>query len=142
MSDDFSTYIQGERDRLDTQRSHWIDIKRQCDGKLAEIANEYAAIDAYERAKTGKPVPAATRRSYARRGNRREDILSALRQAPAGASRGELLDHLGVKGEKSDAVSVSNALYKLVRDGEVAREGGRYYLVDGHLAARLAAAAE
>jgi hypothetical protein len=43
-----------------------------------------------------------------------------------GLSRGEILERMGLKGDKSGEMSVSNALTALTKRNEVRREGGRY----------------
>jgi Fe2+ or Zn2+ uptake regulation protein len=83
-------------------------------------------FDAFE----GKAAPArgtTTRRaSGARRGSKREGIMEVLKAHPAGLTRGELLEKLKVKGDKSGEVSVSNALTALTKGNQVARKDGKY----------------
>jgi hypothetical protein len=43
-----------------------------------------------------------------------------------GLSRGEILEHMGLKGDKSGEMSVSNALTALAKSNQVHREGGKY----------------
>ncbi len=99
--------------------------------KLGEINREFAAIEAYEAAKSGKAVSArgggvsGGRRRQARRGSRREALLELIKGA-AGLSRGEILERMGLKGDKSGEMSVSNALTALTKSDQVRREGGKY----------------
>lgn len=133
MSDDvnFAEYIQSERDSLTIRRRQLLNERGEIDRVLAGIETEFAAVSAYEAAKTGKTLQptrsgAAQR---ARRGSRREAILSELSAAPNGMTRGELLDAFGVKGNKSGEGSVSNALAALQKAGQVARQGGGRWAV-------------
>jgi hypothetical protein len=100
--------------------------------KLDDINRELAAINAYEAAKTGK-APAAARqphgaraRPQARRGSKRETLMRVIKQNPSGLTRGEILDRMGLKGDKSGEMSVSNALTALTKANQVTRREGRY----------------
>ena len=86
-----------------------------------------AAVDAYETAKTGKAArqAAGSRQQGARRGSRREALLELIRQSD-GLSRGEILERMGLKGDKSSEMSVSNALTALTKSNQVRREDGKY----------------
>jgi hypothetical protein len=55
-------------------------------------------------------------------------LLELIRQSD-GLSRGEILERMSLKGDKSGEMSVSNALTALAKRNHVRREGGRYYLV-------------
>lgn len=134
MSEDFATWIKSERERLSKQRDEMNQMMIGCQRELAEIDREFAAIDAYEAAKKGKPAQqakvgdggtAGTKR--ARRGSIRDNLLNIISAAPAGMSRGEIINHLGIKGDKGREMSVSNALTALIRTEQVYREGGKYH---------------
>lgn len=134
MSEGFATYIQSERDRLNTLRATALEARAEIDDSLAAIDREFAAIDAYEAAKTGKTQAPAKKGSVprARRGSRREGIVNALRAAPLGLMRSEITTALGVKGDKAGEMSVSNALTALKKAGAVQRqENGRWTTVAG-----------
>ena len=62
-------------------------------------------------------------------GSKREALLAVIRENPAGLSRGEILQHMGLKGDKAGEMSVSNALTALAKGNQVRREGGKYRLV-------------
>lgn len=131
MADEtFSTYMQRERDRLHAEREAIFTEQRQLETKLNEINREFAAVDAYEAAKSGKsPARAASptgRRRQARRGSRRDALMQLIKSA-AGLSRGEILEKMGLKGDKSGEMSVSNALTALTKALHVRREGGKYH---------------
>ena len=67
----------------------------------------------------------AGRQQRVRRGSRREELLNLIREGN-GLSRGEILDRMGLKGDKSGEMSVSNALTALTKRNQVRREGGKY----------------
>ena len=123
----FSEFISRERDRLRAEREQIFNQQEELQRKLEAINREFAAIGAYETAKTGKAArqTSAGRQPRARRGSRREALLELIRQGD-GLSRGELLERMGLKGDKSGEMSVSNALTALTKSNQVHREGGKY----------------
>src|SRR3954452_2864466 len=125
----FAEYIARERDRLHAEREQIFTQQEELTWRLEALNREFAAIEAYETAKTGKAArqqaPAA-RQSHTRRGSRREGLLELIRQSD-GLSRGEILDRMGLKGDKAGEMSVSNALTALAKSNQVRREGGKYY---------------
>jgi hypothetical protein len=125
----FAEYIARERDRLRAEREQIFNQQEELTRRLEALNREFAAIEAYETAKTGKAArqraPAA-RQPRARRGSRREGLLELIRQSD-GLSHGEILERMGLKGDKAGAMSVSNALTALAKSNQVRREGGKYY---------------
>ncbi|MGE3284378.1 MAG: hypothetical protein AB7O13_25950 [Alphaproteobacteria bacterium] len=123
----FAEYITRERDRLHAEREQIFSQQEELQRKLDAVNREFAAIEAYETAKTGKAArPAlAGRQPRARRGSRREALLELIRQSD-GISRGEILERMGLKGDKSGEMSVSNALTALTKRSQVRREDGKY----------------
>ena len=108
MSDDsFSDYIKRERDRLQAEREAIITQQRDLDKRLAEVNRESQAVDAYQNAKRRKAPAKQTsgrKTTEARQGQRsskREGILEVIKGAAAGLSRREILDKMGLKGNKS-----------------------------------------
>ena len=129
MSDDsFSDYIARERDRLSREREEIASQRRELDNRLAAIDREFQAIEVYETAKTGKPKSDRRMQTQRRmpRGSRREELLNLIREGN-GLSRREILERVGVKGDKSGEMSVSNALTALAKGNQVRRESGKYY---------------
>src|SRR5690349_20854897 len=129
MSDDrFSDYIARERERLGREREEISNQRRELDNRLAAIDREYQALDAYQTAKTGKR--SGSRRtqmqSRAPRGSRREGLLNLIRDGN-GLSRSEILERMGLKGDRSAEMSVSNTLNALLKRNQVRREGRKYY---------------
>src|SRR6476469_6841683 len=123
----FSEFISRERDRLRAEREQVFNQQEELKRRLDAINREFAAVDAYETAKTGKAArqAAGSRQQGARRGSRREALLELIRQSD-GLSRGEILERMGLKGDKSSEMSVSNALTALTKSNQVSRIGGKY----------------
>ena len=123
---DFSTYIESERQRLKDRRQTMEAHIAEHQAQLAELDREFAAIDAYERAKTGKSTNTATAKR-ARYGSKREAVYNVIGER-GGASRGDILRALGVNGDKSGEMAVSNALTAIKKAGKIMRDGGVWYL--------------
>ena len=129
MADEtFATFMQRERDRLHAEREQIFNQQQELEAKLADLNRELSAIDAYEAAKSGKPARAtSTRRaSTSRRGSKREQLLEVIR-AGGGLARGEILEKMGLKGNKAGEMSVSNALTALTKTNQVSRRDGKYH---------------
>ena len=125
----FAEYIARERDRLRAEREQIFTQQEELQRQLDAVNREFAAIEAYEGAKTGKAArqqAPAGRQSRARRGSRREGLLELIQQGN-GLSRGEILERMGLKGDKQGEMSVSNALTALAKRNQIRREGGKYY---------------
>lgn len=125
----FQQYIQRERTRLHAERQTITAQQKEFDKKLAAIDRELEAVDAHEAAKTGKKLSARgrtqTRARGARRGSRREELMNVIRSSE-GLTRGQILEKLGLKGNKSDEMSVSNALTALTKSNQVRRDDRKY----------------
>ena len=129
----FSDYIAQERERLHRERDQLFEQRAEIDKKLAAISAEFNAVDAYEAAKAGKKVATKAtggsgRGRGTRRGSKREALLAVIRENPTGLSRGEILQQMGLKGDKAGEMSVSNALTALTKGNQVHRDGGKYRL--------------
>ena len=108
-----------QREAIFTQQQ---DLQRQLD----EVNAMLGKFDVFE----GKATPArrqtGTRRSSGgRSGSKREALLTVIREG-GGLSRGEILEKMGLKGNKSGEMSVSNALTALTKANQVARREGKY----------------
>jgi hypothetical protein len=123
----FSEFISRERERLRAEREQVFSQQEELERRLDALNREFAAIEAYETAKTGKAARQASagRQPRARRGSRREALLELIRQSD-GLSRGEILERMGLKGDKAGEMSVSSALTALTKNNQVRREGGKY----------------
>lgn len=93
---------------------------RVCPGRLTgmEQAVAFASTDtAYTNVKGTKSAPAPKRtprrRRKARRGEKRQAVFDVIKEHPEGLTRGEVLQLIGVNGDKSGEQSVSNALSAL-----------------------------
>jgi len=124
----FAEFIARERERLHAERETIFNQQRELQTKLDAINREFAAIEAYEAAKTGKVVrqPGARGAQRARSGSKRGQILELLKQNPAGLARKDILDRMGLKGDKAGAMSVSNSLTGMIKGNQVTRRDGRY----------------
>src|SRR3954468_8220922 len=96
----FAEYIARERDRLRAEREQVFSQQEELQRKLDAINREYAAIEAYETAKTSKAGrrTQAHRQPRARRGSRRQALLELIRQSD-GLSRGVILERMGLMGD-------------------------------------------
>jgi hypothetical protein len=129
MSDEsFADYVARERDRIVGSRRWCERAIAEYEEALAKLAKEEEAVDAYERAKSGRETIAPPTKQRTRPGSSRRVIVNAVSAAPNGMSRGELIGFFGVKGDKSGEMSVSNALTALTKRRELIRVGGRYHL--------------
>jgi hypothetical protein len=132
MADSFAGFIQHERDRLSTARESIFEQQQELKEKLANINRELAAIDAYEAAKTEQAAPGIRRAAArlasqrGRRGSRREAILQLIKDNPSGLSRGEILQHMNLKGNHSGEMAVSNTLTALTKENQVSRRDRKY----------------
>lgn len=129
----FADVMQQERERLHREREEIFNQQQELENKLAALNRELSAIDAYEAARSGKAAPAArqtraprARRQGGRRGSKREALLELIKANPNGLSRGDILQKMGLKGDKAGEMSVSNALTALTKSNQVARREGKY----------------
>jgi len=117
-----------------TVRDALFTAQHELEEKLAEINRELAAIDAYEAAKAGKlPTSLPRRRGggtrpRARSGSKRDALLKLIEESE-GLTRGEILERMGLKGNKAGEMSVSNLLTALTKANQVVRADGRYRVV-------------
>jgi hypothetical protein len=127
--ENFAEYVTQERERLTANRVAALEARRQADQDLLAVEAEFRAIDAYEAAKSGKRiVHNGAGNGRRQRGSRREEILGVIQHSANGMKRREILETMGVKGDKSAEMSVSNALSALIKGGVLSRtEDGAYY---------------
>ncbi len=117
----FEAVVEAERERLKSKRSEITDKIKALEKELVGIDREAEAVNAYYAAKTGKRVSSGQR---ALRGSRRKDILEFVKNG--GMGRADILEALGVKGDKSGEQSVSNALSSMKKSGALAVDDGKY----------------
>ena len=131
MADDLDAAITRQRERLTKTRNDVQGKIAKLQEQLAEIDRRFAAVLAYEQTLAGKlPFPALSKRRQsakpAGRGKKQAEVLRVIEQHPNGMTRGELIDAIGVKGSKSGAQSVSNALTALKKAGKIASTDGKW----------------
>ena len=124
MAATFEEMVLQERHRLDSQITDIEIRQRALQEEMALVKRELAAVDAYEAAKSGKPRHATTSRSP--RVSRRDGILAMIKQHANGISRGDLIEAMGLKGNKSSEQSVSNALNNMKKAGAIVSRDGKY----------------
>ena len=129
----FATFIKKERARLDKARKEALANKAAVDREVASLERELAALAAYQQAKgapvrraTAKRGPGKASRRPGRRGEKRQAVLDLIQKNPVGLSRGEILNQMGVKGNRSAEQSVSNALSALKKSAKVNSRQGKY----------------
>ena len=130
MADDLDAAITRQRERLTKTRNDVQGKIAKLQEQLAEIDRQFAAVLAYEQTLAGKlPVPALSKQKQstkrAGRGQKQAEVLRLIEQQPNGMKRGEVIDAIGVKGSKSGAQSVSNALTALKKAGKIASTDGK-----------------
>jgi hypothetical protein len=121
----FASMIAKERERLSKQREDAIARRKAIESELEGIETELAAVNAYEAAKSGK-LPRARNGVRAPRGQRQQQIIELLHRHASGLSRGDIIEKLGAKGNKSEEQGVSNALHVLKKLKKVTAKGGKY----------------
>jgi hypothetical protein len=120
-------FITEQRDALLRQRETIYNQQQDLQRELDQVNEMLRKFDAFEgkavRPATGRP---RTRQTSARRGSKREELLNVIR-AGGGLARGEILEKMGLKGNKAGEMSVSNALTALTKASQVRRDGGKYH---------------
>ena len=91
-------------------------------------------MPAYENALNSKLPAKATPKQRqivkrAGRGEKQAQVLKLVEAATEGATRGELIEKLGIKGSKSGEQSVSNALNALKKAGKIGSTDGKWHVV-------------
>lgn len=122
-------FIARQREALLNQRQELLNQQGALQEQLDQLDEMLTKFDVFEgkyanRRGARKPV---TRRgpSGGRRGSRREELLQVIREGH-GLTRGEILDRLGLKGNKAGEMSVSNALTALTKNNQLRRDGRKY----------------
>jgi hypothetical protein len=134
-SESLNASIRNESKRLRKARDKAVQKKRDIDQELEAIERELAAIEAYEKAKgvsARAPKRVKAKRTAARRaprGEKRAAVIEVVSKHPDGLSRGEILNLMGVKGDKSGEQSVSNALSALTKQNQLGKRDKKYVSV-------------
>ena len=120
-------FIARQREALLNQRQEILNKQKELDAELEKVDQMLTKFDVFEGKAASRRSTGTTRRSSGRRGSRREGILSIIREA-GGLTRGEILEKMGLKGNKSGEMSVSNALTALTKGNQVRRDENRKYV--------------
>lgn len=127
MADTFEKFVEKERARLAKERQALLAEQKATADKLASVDKELLAITAYEDAKKGKPKRATGPRGPRQGTSKRAELLQLIKDSPSGMSRGDILERLGLKGNKSGEQSVSNGLTALKKAGTITSKDGKYH---------------
>ena len=118
-------FVTKQREALLQQREVIFNQQHELQRQLDEVNEMLRKFDVFE----GKVVPAQSRSRRAtggrRRGSKRDELLKVIREGN-GLTRGQILEKMGLKGNKSGEMSVSNALTALTKAQQVARRDGKY----------------
>jgi hypothetical protein len=128
----FARLVTAERKRLQKLRDKVHARKTQIDRELSDIERDLQVVGGFfasggqsgrrasaERSSTGAAGPAG-------RGQRRQQVLDAIKSGADGATRGDIINKMGAKGDRALEQSISNALAALFKSKSVSRENGRY----------------
>ena len=118
-------FITKQRDALLAQREAIFTQQQELQRQLDEVNGMLAKFDVFEGKRVPQAQPRARRSSSTRRGSKRDELMKVIREG-GGLSRGEILEKMGLKGNKQGEMSVSNALTALTKASQVARRDGKY----------------
>lgn len=118
--------IEAERTRLNDARSDAMARRSAIDEELTEIDRLLNAANAYEAALTGKTTSRKTGTRGPRSSGRTANLLALIQNTPDGMKRADILEKMGVKGDKSGENSVSTALTNLKKQSKIGLKDGLY----------------
>jgi len=120
-------FIARQREALLNQRQELLNQQQAVQEQLDQVDEMLRKFDAFGGKSPGRRQTRSTvaRPTSGRRGSRREELLNVIREGH-GLTRGEVLEKLGLKGNKSGEMSVSNALTALTKSNQVRRDGRKY----------------
>src|SRR5437879_9354475 len=123
--EDTQAFITKQREALLAQRETIFTLQADLQKQLDEVNGMLAKFDVFE-GKRATPMTTRSRRaSGSRQGSKRDELLKVIREGH-GLTRGEILEKMGLKGNKTGEMSVSNALTALTKGNQVARRDGKY----------------
>jgi hypothetical protein len=129
QDEDFSTYMARERERLASLKRALHDRVGEYQAQLAEVDRELVAIDAYEKAKTGKQMQSKNARTRQRRADLSDNVLQVIQGWYSGGRRVDIINALGLKGDKPGEMAVSNALTRLKNQGRITRCEDKHWVI-------------
>ena len=121
-------YITKQRNALLQQREEIFSQQHELQQQLDALNAMLAKFDVFEgKAAASRSSAGRTRRTTtARRGSKRDQLIQVILDSN-GLSRGEILEKMGLKGDKSGEMSVSNALTALTKSQQIERRDGKYH---------------
>ncbi len=99
--------------------------QEELQAQRATIETELDALDTYEAARSGKTRKSRTV-SRAPRGSRQQSVLAVIAKSKKGMTRGDILQAMGLKGNKGGERAVSNALTALKKAKSVTSKDRKY----------------
>lgn len=122
-------FITRQREALLQQRQELLNQQQMLQQQLDELDEMLLKFDVFEgKAAQPRRQTRGRRTTGGRRGSRRDELLKVIR-AGNGLTRGEILEKMGLKGDRAGEMSVSNALTALTKSNQVVRRDGRKYVV-------------
>jgi hypothetical protein len=123
-----AAFITKQRESLLQQREAILAQQQDLQRQLDELDDMLSKFDVFEgKGQQRKQTRSTgTRRGSGRRGSKRDELLRVIREG-GGLTRGEILEKMGLKGNKSGEMSVSNALTALTKNNQVRRDGRAYH---------------
>jgi len=126
--EDTQEFITKQREALLTQRETIFGLQADLQRQLDEVNGMLSKFDVFEGKATRQPRTSTRRIAGTRSGSKRDELLKVIREG-GGLTRGEILEKMGLKGNKSGEMSVSNALTGLTKGNQVVRRDGKYHSV-------------
>src|SRR3954463_5544847 len=122
-------FITKQREALLQQRVVILNQQQELQRQLEQVEEMLAKFDVFEgKGRQGRPNRStAASRSSSRRGSKRDELLRVIREG-GGLTRGQILEKMGLKGNKSGEMSVSNALTALTKNNQIRRGDDRKYI--------------
>jgi hypothetical protein len=121
-------FIARQREALLNQRQEILNQQQSLQEQIDQLDEMLTKFDVFQ-GKFAKRRAArkatSGRASGTRRGSKREELLAVIRGGN-GLTRGEILEEMGLKGNKAGETSVSNALTALTKNNQVRRDGRKY----------------
>ena len=120
-------FIARQREALINQREELLNQQRGLQDQLDQLDVMLTKFDVFEgkQARGRKQTRSSKGGGSGRRGSKRDELLRVIRDGH-GLTRGEILEKMGLKGNKSGEMSVSNALTALTKNNQVRRDGRKY----------------
>ena len=121
-------FITRQREALLNQRQELLNQQRVLQEQLDQLDEMLTKFDVFEGKyanRGGARKPVTRRAPGGRRGSRSEGLLQVIRVGN-GLTRGEILERMGLKGNKAGEMSVSNALTALTKSNHLRRDGRKY----------------